>query len=191
MKMKALILNGLNSSNGKDQEINDDTIEILKKSDFSIHSVFLKEKLIAPCQGCFDCWVKTPGICRIDDFGREVCKLIVSYDLVVHITPVTFGGYSYNLKKAIDRTIPNLLPFFKTINGEIHHKQRYKKRASLLVIGITEEINENEVKIFQELTYRNSLNMAPMAYQCLIYTRGGVFSDLDSEVHKLLKEVKK
>ena len=79
----------------------------------------------------FGCWVKTPGQCVQDDPAREVARACARADLVVLFTPVTFGGYSSELKKAIDRSIPNLSPIFIRIRGETHHPCRYASRASL------------------------------------------------------------
>ncbi len=86
---------------------------------------------IGACNGCFGCWVKTPGQCVQDDPAREVARAWARADLVVLFTPATFGGYSSELKKAIDRSLPNLPPIFVRIHGETHHPWRYANRASL------------------------------------------------------------
>ena len=45
------------------------------------------------------------------------------------------GGYSSELKNAVDHLIPNILPFFANVDGETHHKPRYKRYAKLLIPG--------------------------------------------------------
>ena len=82
---------------------------------------------IRPCIGCFGCWVQTPGECLIDDAARQIAPAIIGSDLVIYLTPVTFGGYSSELKKALDRCICLILPFFTKIDGEMHHKPRYDR----------------------------------------------------------------
>jgi len=47
---------------------------------------------IAACVGCFGCWVKTPGNCVIDDYGRETTRKAIQSDLMVGLIPVTFGA---------------------------------------------------------------------------------------------------
>ena len=78
--------------------------------------------------------------------------------MLVWLTPVTFGGYSSELKKALDRLIPILLPYFKAYKGQIHHQMRYDKYPTLLVIG-TEPLKEEYEEIFLALTERNVLNL--------------------------------
>ena len=62
-------------------------------------------------------------------------RALVHSDLVVFLTPVTFGGYSSELKKALDHVIPILQPFMQKRGGETRHPQRYVRRRDLLVIG--------------------------------------------------------
>ena len=45
-------------------------------------------------------------------------------DLVIYLTPVTFGGYSSELKRMVDHQIQNISPFFTSVQGEIHHQRR-------------------------------------------------------------------
>lgn len=156
--MKALILNGeeLNgiSLNNFSQSIRGE----LKTNDFEVEEILLKEKKIADCLGCFDCWVKTPGICIINDYGRETAAKLINSELLIYLTPVVFGSYSYQLKKALDRMIPLISPFFTKINGEIHHKKRYADYPSLLGIGVMEEFNQSQSEIFKKLVKRNGIN---------------------------------
>ena len=84
----------------------------------------LREEKIAYCLGCFQCWTTTPGLCRIDDTGRDVAASVIGSHLVVYLTPITFGGYSSALKKTVDRSICLVSPFFKRIDGEVHHHVR-------------------------------------------------------------------
>jgi multimeric flavodoxin WrbA len=80
-------------------------------------------------------------------------------DLQVWITPVTFGGYAPALKKALDRFIPNILPFFTTRRGESHHPLRYQKRRGLIVLGNMPAADPESEGIFHHLVGRNALNL--------------------------------
>ncbi|MEI6725275.1 MAG: NAD(P)H-dependent oxidoreductase, partial [Actinomycetes bacterium] len=95
----------------------------------------LRDDKIAWCAGCFKCWTTTPGECAHHDDGRAVAERWVRSDLVVFLTPVTFGGYSSELKKALDHVLPILLPTMGKRGGETHHPQRYERRRDLLVVG--------------------------------------------------------
>ncbi len=136
----------------------------LATRDWDVTTMKLCELDIAPCVGCFGCWVKTPGICVIDDAGRDVARAIVESDLVVYLTPIMFGGYSYELKKAVDRSIPIISPFFRRVKGEMHHKKRYAHYPRVLALGWLERVTGDEEDIFQTVVQRNAINMhAPKA----------------------------
>jgi len=188
--MKTLILDGSTEQNPEIMKLNSLVQGNLNKVNSEITYIPLNEKHIAPCQGCFDCWLKTPGVCRINDFGREITKLMVENDLIIFLTPITFGGYSSELKKAVDRFIPNILPFFKIVNGEIHHKQRYEKIASKIFIGYLNNPDNEKESIFKELTYRNSLNMEGRVFQTLIYIQNQEISEFENQLQDIILEVK-
>lgn len=156
--MKALILNGEEIDGLSLKHISKSIKEELVSCDFEVEEILLKEKEIADCLGHFKCWVKTPGICIIDDYGRETAAKLINSGLVIFLTPVIFGSYSYQLKKALDRMIPLISPFFKKIKGETHHKKRYSKYPSILAVGVMEKMNQVQIQIFRELVERNCIN---------------------------------
>ncbi|AOY77702.1 flavodoxin family protein [Clostridium formicaceticum] len=69
--MKALILNGVLKEDRSMIKVNELTEEILAEKGYEVESILLHQKKIGECMGCFGCWVKTPGICVIDDYGRK------------------------------------------------------------------------------------------------------------------------
>jgi len=87
---------------------------------------------IKPCLGCFGCWVRTPGVCVIADEGRAFAEALMPADLFVLMTSIPFGSFAPSIKRALDRSIPILLPFFKIHGGEMHHVQRSRKPRRLL-----------------------------------------------------------
>ena len=175
--MKAVILNGSNNDKNLLNKVEEITVKELRKNNWEVKNFELRNKNIATCTGCFRCWIKTPGQCIINDEGREITKTVARSDLLILLSPITFGGYSYNLKKIIDRLIPNLLPFFTKINGEIHHKYRYEKSPKLLAIGYLPKHDEESEKIFKMLLSRNALNMnSPANYTEIITSNESNFN---------------
>jgi hypothetical protein len=156
--MRALILNGEEMNGISLNNISKSIKEELENNNFEVEEILLKEKEIADCLGCFKCWVKTPGICIIDDYGREAAAELIDSDILVYLTPIVFGSYSFQLKKALDRMIPLISPYFKKVKGEIHHKKRYSKYPSIMGIGIVSKENNKQSQIFKELIERNSIN---------------------------------
>jgi multimeric flavodoxin WrbA len=154
--MNAVVLDGFRGSEG--QGILAVLADALAQSGYGTEVVALREKAIAPCLGCFGCWIKTPGECVIDDDGRAVARAAVRSDLLVYVTPVTFGGFSSELKKAVDRLIPNISPFFARVQGETHHQRRYRRCPSLIGLGVLPQPDREAEAIFKTLVEHNALN---------------------------------
>ena len=187
--MKAIILNGFKIDNGKMARIHDLMLEELKKLNWDATSINLEDKSIAYCMGCFGCWVQTPGECVIKDYETEIVKHLVQSDLVIYFTPITFGGYSSILKKAIDRQISRVLPYFTKVNGEIHHPQRYEKNQSLIGIGFLEKPDNEKKEVFKTLVYRNSINAGSPYHQAIIYEKGQDPLEFSNNFNKALMDV--
>jgi multimeric flavodoxin WrbA len=164
-------------------KINKLVTDELTKLESNGETIFLHEKDIKACLGCFKCWVQTPGICIIDDFGREVSKKVIQSSNLIYITPITYGGYSSELKKALDRTIGLISPFFRVYKDEIHHETRYDQYPNLIVIGTLPDENKEQEEIFSKLVKRNVLNnFAPLDSSTIIY-----HSDDDKTIREKIK----
>ena len=157
--MKALILDG--SQNGDriaEQACAALTAELAARQT-EVERIRIVDKTIAPCMGDFFCWIKTPGVCNLDDDNREIACAIVHADLIIYLTPITFGGYSSELKRPMDHIVQTVSPFFEMVDGEVHHRRRYKHYPRLLAIGWQPEADPVSEAIFHHLVYRNGLNM--------------------------------
>jgi hypothetical protein len=157
--MRALVLNGGYHDGHPLDAIQETLLEELRLRGWRAEAVVLRDVPIAYCTGCFECWTKTPGVCKIVDAGRDLARSWIQSDLVVVLTPVTFGGYSSEFKKALDRVICLVSPFFTRIAGEVHHRRRYARYPALLVIGWLPEPEPEEEVIFHTLVRRNARNM--------------------------------
>ena len=158
--MKVLILDAVSATDTSPSDTKMGRIienEYLKAG-WGVRTIAVTQMDISPCRGCFQCWVRTPGICVIDDAGRSVAEAWMQSDVVVLFTPVTFGGYSASLKKAIDRVIPILSPFFMKIRGEVHHKPRYEKYPALVGIGVLPCRDDESSALFLRIIERHATN---------------------------------
>lgn len=124
-----------------------------------VEQVHLRELAIAPCAGCFGCWTRTPGECVVEDGARDVLRSYVGSDVVVYVTPVTFGGYSSQLKKMLDRFIPVLDPRFTTVGGEVHHLLRYRRYPKTIGLGTLTSPDPEAERVFAGLVARNGRNI--------------------------------
>ncbi|MGA8876243.1 MAG: NAD(P)H-dependent oxidoreductase, partial [Candidatus Korobacteraceae bacterium] len=137
---------------------------VFKAAEAEVVTFSLREMKLAHCLGCFGCWVKTPGLCVEADAGRDITRAIVRSDVTVLFTPVTFGGYSPELKKMVDRFIQLASPFFQMDHGEVHHPPRYSQRPRMVMVGVQRVANLAEAHIFKTLAGRNAINFHPPSY---------------------------
>jgi multimeric flavodoxin WrbA len=155
---KALILNGAETDIAFENAIADNIQSLLDKNGWSVESVVLRKLDIDFCCGRFYCWTKTPGICNKDDAARDIARSIVESRLMIYISPIVFGGYSWQLKKALDRIISLISPYFTKINGEVHHHKRYESYPDILAIGIDYNDDNLNQETFKRLVSRNAIN---------------------------------
>lgn len=161
---RALVLNGA-LADGRDVDaVAGRVADELERLGLIVRHVTLRDLQVAPCLGCFECWTRTPGVCKEKDAGRDLARAYVRSHLVAFVTPVTFGGYSSQLKKAVDRMLCVELPFFTRVGGEVHHRPRYARRPALLVIGVLPETSREQERIFHELVRRNAVNLQASAF---------------------------
>ena len=151
----------------------------------------LRDETMAWCVGCFGCWVKTPGVCARSDAGREVAARMARSDVLVYLTPVTFGGYSSELKKALDHLIPILLPDLKKSGGDTRHPQRYERAHDLLAIGTVPagEAGGAEAQTFRRLVSRNTLNLRPRRWAAGVVEDGATGPQVGFVVGSLLHQI--
>lgn len=117
---------------------------------------------LAFCQGEFDCWIKTPGLCRAHDAEDDIVLSIHDADALVLLGPVTFGGFDHVLKRALDRTICLLEPFFAKRASLTHHEIRYERAPRLFSVGWAADASSSEAATFVELNDANAINfLAP------------------------------
>jgi multimeric flavodoxin WrbA/putative sterol carrier protein len=98
-------------------------------------TIYLKEKDIHPCIGCYTCWTKTPGVCVFKDDMPELLNKVKNCDILVYATPL----YNYNmtaLMKAFqERLLPLLDPHLVKKDGIYHHPQRFNVHRKMVLIS--------------------------------------------------------
>ena len=154
--MKAMILNGAKGDGA-------DAVLRLLQSALENRgwecSVFQPSRMdLRPCTGCFQCWTRTPGRCAQEDDSEVILRARARCELMALISPIRWGSYSPDLKMALERSVPVLLPFFEFHQGEIHHKMRYPGRPRFLALGISSAPGGEEEAVFRRLVGRNLLN---------------------------------
>jgi multimeric flavodoxin WrbA/putative sterol carrier protein len=98
-------------------------------------TVYLKEKNIHPCIGCYTCWTKTPGICIFKDDMPGILEKIRNCDILVYATPLYNYSMTAYLKIFQERSLPLLDPHFIK-EGEVYrHPQRYPNNRKMVLVS--------------------------------------------------------
>jgi len=156
--MKAILLNGSVENDRTGERVRLALEAEFKTQGWDVEHFTLCEHKIGNCAGDFFCFIRTPGVCNVNDDNRLIAETLAKSDLMVYLTPVTFGGYSPILKRMVDHQVQNISPFFAKVNGETHHAKRYKKNPDLLVVGWMEAPDKQAEAIFRHLVQRNAPN---------------------------------
>jgi multimeric flavodoxin WrbA len=158
--MRAYILSDGEFSTNRLTMLDEIVSESLAKRGFEITRKSIAREELQFCRGCFDCWTKTPGECAMKDGIAEINRACMTSDVVVYLCPIVFGQFSANMKSAIDRWLPNMLPFFQTRkDGSTMHPPRYESYPKQIMIGYAEHLSENDAQLFVDITQKHRNNV--------------------------------
>ncbi len=134
--MKVTIFNG--SPKGK--QSNTDVLvqaflEGAAKAGAQTDSVYLAQKEIAHCKGCFACWHQTPGSCVQKDDMAALLEAYTHSDIVGFASPVYTWNMTAMLKNFVDRLIPLKSPVPAQKDGKYDMEDTIPKIQKFVVIS--------------------------------------------------------
>lgn len=159
--MKIIVFNGSpRTERGNTHWMVREFMEGAKSAGAEAENVFLAQKTIHPCRGCFTCWLKTPGRCAIQDDMAELRPKMGDADVTVFATPVYVDNVTGILKNFLDRCLPMADPHFaKDENGECRHKLASEKKPSKIVVisncGFPEQSHFQVLSLYFKRVARN------------------------------------
>ncbi|HOP63664.1 MAG TPA: flavodoxin family protein [Spirochaetota bacterium] len=157
--MKVLFLNGSEADSTINSYIRSVT-DSLKTKGHEARELVLRDMKYSPCRGCFNCWVKTPGLCIFKDDGEILCREFLTSDLVVLAAPVIMGYPSALAKNAMDRIIPLIHPYLEDVGGEVHHMKRYNRYPELsLLLEKRADTDDEDIEIINDIYTRAAINL--------------------------------
>lgn len=89
---------------------------------------------ISHCVGCNFCWLKTPGVCAIQDDYEPILRKISRADQVWLISDTHFGFVSWKTKNIVDRFLPLLTMYLKFKDRQMRHVMRYDHQPDIGII---------------------------------------------------------
>lgn len=153
--MKALFIEDKDFKTKLFNKLHKDLSNMFYEKGYEIETIEIGKGNLASCLGCFGCWIKKPGQCVIDDMMNDINMRHMNSDVVIYMTPIVFGQFSSNIKNAIDRYIPNQLPFFEKVNGFVKHPPRYEGYPELMIIGYSDDLTKEERETFVDITEKH------------------------------------
>ena len=110
-------------------------LEGAKETGAEVDLIYLYDKNIKPCLGCYTCWLKTPGVCCQKDDMNELLLAMTNADVIVYATPLYVFGMTAQMKLLLDRIIPSAEPFIElTEDGHCTHPFRESKKDKGMVV---------------------------------------------------------
>ena len=101
---KVLILSGSPRKGGNSDILCDEFMKGALESGNEVEKIFVAEKKIAPCTGCYFC-KKSGGRCVFNDDMTDILQKIIDCDVLVLSSPVYFYSICAQLKTLIDRCV--------------------------------------------------------------------------------------
>ena len=101
---KVLILSGSPRKGGNSDILCDEFAKGALAAGNDVEKIFVAEKKISMCIGCYFC-KKNGGRCVFNDDMGDILQKIIDCDVLVLSSPVYFYSISAQLKAVIDRTV--------------------------------------------------------------------------------------
>jgi multimeric flavodoxin WrbA len=136
--MKILALNGSpRGEKGNTEVILKLFLKGCREAGADVETVYLKDKDINHCSGCFTCWTKTPGKCIYKDDMEELLGKVSEADVMVYATPLYYYTVTGIMKDFMDRMLPlNNKEIIKVGEG-YSHPRRFKRETPVKTVLIS------------------------------------------------------
>ena len=114
---------------------------------------------IHACNGCMDCWWKTPVVCSRKDTLMKISSLLEQTDELVIVSCCLYGSFSCFVQKVLERMMPYFMPEYETQEGCMVHKCRADRNIGVSVYFYGNQLEESERMNAQSVVRRLSLRL--------------------------------
>jgi len=102
-----------------------------------IETIYLNDKNIKHCSGCFTCWTQTPGKCIHNDDMAELLNNISQADIMVYATPLYYYTVTGLMKDFMDRMLPLNNREIVKVGDSYSHPNRSKREVPVKTVLIS------------------------------------------------------
>lgn len=184
--MKILAINGSpRGKQGNTERIVENFMLGAKQAGAEIETVYLNEKEIHHCTGCFGCWTTTPGKCVLKDDMAELLEKVKKADVRVFATPLYYCTVTGMMKDFMDRLLPLVNSEMKS--GEIRddHPPRFKRSTPVRTVlisncGFPGKYNFSALLETFKVITKNQLSAS------ILRSQGGILGVGEKETDELL-----
>jgi putative NADPH-quinone reductase len=166
--MKVLLVRANPRKTGYTQRLADWFAQGLREGGAEWAEIDLPNLTITPCDGCYHCWVATPGQCVHRDDMAGLLPQILAADVLVCATPIYYYSMSSRLKTFFERMFPLAKPgLVMSKRGFTRNSVRYPEQwqGKKLITLVTGALRDPELyrpanEVFQLIADSLDLELA-------------------------------
>ncbi|MCP4133740.1 MAG: flavodoxin family protein [bacterium] len=197
--MKIIAFNGSpHAEKGMTNVLVEEFLQGAQESGAEVETVFLARQKISYCQGCMNCWIKTPGECMFKDDMPELLSKFLAADAAVFASPLYIDNVSGMMKTFMDRLfMPIEDPRFEKDEefGECRHIRLYDKLPKMVAMatcGSPEQSHFQALRVLYRRIARNfNLDLAAEIYRgggSVLFREGTGLESYAEQYKELVRE---